>query len=551
VGNVPLRMDRESQGRFRRCPSARYCPDAGTPYGIPVHTADWLVFAAYIAFLGVGGWVVGRKAKDAREYFVGDQGMPAWAVALSVLASALSVASFLGLPEQAYGGNLTFLASNIGTVLAVLFVAWIFVPAFYRERVVTVYDLLNTAFGPRARAGASATFLLGRALASGARLFMAALPAGMIVAGAGMSGTNDHAILIAIALLAALAVVYTLAGGITSIIWTDVAQFAVMIAAVVGAIAVLLMRIPIGGAGIVQALTADKPDVFTVIDTSTDPARVNTLWTSLSGFLLFSLAVYGTDQDLSQRMLTCRNAVAGGASALMAIALNLPVTLLFLTLGLLLRVYYHLPAVMGAAAPAQTPGPGQQAFLVFIMSDLPAGLGGLLLAGLVAVGFTSLLSALNAMAATALNDWYRPLLPGKTDAHYLAAGRWAVAGAGVVLAVVAMGCVYWQRAVGDGLINFALGVMVVPYAGLLGVFLTALLTRRGNEVSAIAALATGMVVTLAMQPWAWPTLTAAWAAMVPMHPLPVKALAYPWLMVVGTGAAFAVCCAGRRRVRAV
>ncbi len=514
-----------------------------------MHTADWVVFAAYLAFLAAGGWMVGKRARDARDYFVGDQGMPAWAVALSVLASALSVASFLGLPEQAYRGDLTFVVTNLGTIAAVVVVALVFVPAFYRERVVTVYDLLNTAFGPRARAGASATFLMGRALASGARLYMAALPAGMIAGGAfgGQAGDSEAGILVAIALLAALAVVYTLAGGITSIIWTDVAQFAVMIAAVVGAIAVLLARIPLDGAGIVHALTTDKPDVFTVVDTSRDLAKPYTLTTSLTGFLLFNLAVYGTDQDLSQRMLTCRNAVAGGASAFLAIALNLPVTALFLGLGLLLRVYYHIPSAMGAAAPAHLPAPGQQAFLAFILGDLPMGLGGLLLAGLVAVGFTSLLSALNAMAATALNDWYRPLRPGRSEAHYLSAGRWGVVAAGMVLALVASVCLVLHRASPNTpLIDFALAVMVVPYAGLLGVFLCALLTRRGSQASALAALATGMAVTLAMQSWAWPQVTAGWARIIPAHPLPAAALAYPWLMVAGTAAAFAVCCLGRR-----
>ncbi len=503
--------------------------------------ADWIVLGAYFLVLAAGGLLVSRRVTDSRAYFVGHQDMPSWAVAISVLASALSVATYLGAPESAFKGNLTYLLSNLGTLLAVVVVATWFVPAFYRQRVVTVYELVGNAFGPAAKMAASWTFLLGRTLASGARLFMAAIPAGLILLGP--SGADSlEPLIIGVAILTVVGILYTLMGGITSIIWTDVVQFSVMIVAVGAATILLYSRIPLDAAGIIQALSTanvGNTSKLQLVDWSFDPSTVNTVFTAVSGYLLLNLAVYGTDQDLAQRMLTCRNALSGGRSALMAIALNIPVTLLFMVLGLLLFVFYRMPGVMGAAAPAYDVPSSERIFTTFIVHEMPPGMSGLMMAGLFAIAFTSLLSAINAMASAFINDCYRQVRTGETDQHYLAASRWAVVGCGVLLGLVAVGCIFWQRASGQGLIDFALSVMTIPYSGLLGIFLAALFTRRGGQTSALAALSTGILVTSSLQPMIY----NHWA---PLLSLPVK-LAWPWHMVVGTTCAFAVCCLGPRR----
>ena len=496
---------------------------------------DWAVLTVYLIILIGTSLLVARRPKDSRDYFVGHGHMPSWAVALSVLASAMSVATVLGAPQQAFAGNLTYLSANIGTILAVLIVAMWFIPAFYRQQVVTVYELVGNRFGPGAKQAASWTFLLGRMLASGARLFMAAIPVAMMLGGDG----HDVGLLgIGILGLAAVSVTCTLAGGIASIIWTDVVQFLVLIVAVIAVLILLWLRIPADAGQVAEVLaTAGVNGVskLTVLDYSTDLTRPYTLLTAVTGVMLLNLAVYGTDQDLAQRMLTCRNAVAGGRSALLAIVLNLPMVLLFMIIGLLLFVFYGQPQLMGAAMPVYQPASSEGAFLVFIMRELPPGMAGLMLAGIFAISLTSTLSAVNAMAATFINDSYRHWRPACTDAHYLRVGRLAVVASGAALALVAAACVFWQQANGQALIDFALGVMVLPYSGLLGVFLCALFTRRGNGVSAIAALIIGFMSALAMQPWAWHW----WAATLP--------LAWPWHMVVGTGLSFFTCCLGRRR----
>jgi len=199
--------------------------------------------------------------------------------------------------------------------------------------------------------------------------------------------------------------------------------------------------------------------------------------------------------------------------------------------------FYRLQDVMGAAAPGYVLVDQRQVVLPLILRERPPGMAGVWLAGVLAPGLSSLNSALNAMGSSFVNDWYRTAVPGRDERHYLRAGRWAVTGWGIVLGGFAMGCVHWQQAAGQSLIDFALGVMAFAYSGLVAVFLTALLTRRGNGTSAVLALAVGFVVVLLLQPWAWVHWTpAGWRA---------TQIAFPWQIVIATSLAMAVCCSGK------
>ncbi len=278
-----------------------------------------------------------------------------------------------------------------------------------------------------------------------------------------------------------------------------------------------------------------------------DPSATYTLLTALTGMLLLNIGAYGTDHDLAQRMLTCRSAAKGSSSVVLAILIGLPVTFLFLAIGLLLYIFYSRPELMGVAAPAYGIEDTRQVFLSFILHEMPPGMAGLMMAGLFAAGLSSLNSALNAMSSSLVNDWYRSLVPGHDERHYLRAGRCAVVGWGVVLGGFAITCIYWQQLAGGSLIDFALGVMAFAYSGLVAVFLTLLFTRRGNGTSAVLALATGFLAVLLLQPWAMAIWTR-WALWLPYGWGAVR-IAFPWQIVIATSIAMAVCCAGRHAVR--
>lgn len=513
---------------------------------------DWVVLALYFALLiGTGMWV-SRRVSSARDYFLGGRAMPAWAVAISVLATSLSAATFIGGPQQAYESDLTYLSATLGTIIAAIIVATVFIPAFYRHNVSTVYELLETRYGGGARRAASAMFMIGRVLASGARVYIAAHALAFIIWG----DVSPGHLLIGVAALSAAGILYTIAGGIESVIWADVVQTVVFVGAIVTAMAVLLMRIPAPLEEIVNGLGSagtDGTSKLALVRTTLDPAAPFTLWTAITGFALFNIAALGTDQDLVQRMLTCRSPMRAGWSVISSQLIAIPVVLVFMLLGLLLFVFHKRPDLMRVETLPEAPE-GKQVFLRFITTEMPPGISGLMIAGLFAIGLTSLNSALNAMSSTFVSDFYRRWRPSASERTYLLAARMGVVAWGVVLGLFAALCVWWQSASkGEStLLEFALGVMVYAYTGLLAVFLCALFTRRGSTASVLAALATGFLLTLLLEPAAfrWWTGHFAWSSATPEVTgdwrLGELRLAFPWRMVIATGGALLVCLLGSR-----
>lgn len=510
---------------------------------------DWGVLIVYFVVVltlgNVTAWIgsrFGRRRLDTRDYFKASGMMPVWAVALSVLSTAQSAATFIGGPEQSYRGNLTYLSSNIGMVLAAVIIARWLIPVYYARNVTTPYELLESRFGGSARVATSCVYLIGRVFASGARVFIGALPMSLVVFG----DTEAGHMVISIAIVSFIGTVYALAGGIRSVIWTDVLQVSVYMGSAIVAIGLLLWRIDAPLSSMLDAL-AQTPapggtNKLTLLNTGLSPGgpgtlpRYNfgleyTLLTSLTGFVLLGLAAFGLDQDLVQRMLTCRSAKKGAWSVISGTLAGIPAVCVFMFLGLLLFVYYEMPELSG-----ETHEPGQrQKFLQFILEGVPSGIAGLMMAGLFAAGMAPLTS----MSSAFVNDLYRPARPGRSDRHYLLIGRLGVAAFGVVLGLFAAGCIYWYNAQKQTLIDFALSVMAFAYAGLLGVFFTAVLTRRGNAASAIASLVVGFVAVALMEPaiWKW------WTAAAGLRSWERAIIAFPWRLTIGAAVAFLVAAA--------
>lgn len=493
-------------------------------------TLDWLILGAYFVLILITGKLFARKQSSTKDYFLAGGGIPAWAAAISLLASALSAATFIGGPQQAYKGDLTYLSANIGSILAVVVVAYFFVPVLFHKRVMTVYGLLEERFGTPARMAAGGAFLIGRVFASGARLYIAALPTSLLIFGDVATG---H-LLVAISVMTLIGIGYTLVGGVRSVIWTDVIQTFIFTGAALAALIVLLSKIPLPVSGIIDALQhpgeglASKLTILKLGFDGFDPKQSYTLLTALFGFTLLNIGAYGTDQDLTQRMLTCKNSIEGGKSAIGGILIGLPVTALFMIVGLLLFIFYQRPDLMGALTPAYQPEGSRQIFLTFILNEMPSGMSGLMMAGLLATAIATTVSALNAMSSTFVSDFYMKLRPLRSETEYVKMGMWGVAGSGIALGLFAIGSVFWQAArPGTTLIDFALSVMVFAYSGLVAVYLTTLFTKRGSTVSVIAGLLTGFTAVIVMQSFFG------------------AQIAFPWQMSIATLLAFAVCQIGK------
>ncbi|MFI4897385.1 MAG: sodium/solute symporter [Phycisphaerales bacterium JB059] len=517
---------------------------------------DWSVLGLYaLALLGTGIWLSRGEQKDTDDYFLGGRRMPAWAVAISVVATSMSAASFVGAPQQGYASDLTYLSTNIGMILAAVVIAVLFVPAFYRAGVQSIYALLETRLGAGSGMGASAMFLLGRIFASGARVFIGAIPLSLVLFGD--DGLDPWAMSLSIGALTLVGVVYTLAGGVASVIWSDVIQFIILIGAALGAVWMIGAQISAPTGEVLAALRSGMEDgasKLTLLDTSTDPHAPFTLLAAVFGFTLMGIGSYGTDQDLAQRLLTCKNARGGARSIVGGILLGVPSVTLFLVLGLLLWLYYQRPELMGDHGHAP-PDDSRKVFLVFIMEQMPAGLRGLMMAGLFAAGLSSLNSAINAMSSAMVSDFYRHFVPGREPRHYVRVGRIGVVAFGLLLGLFACACVliYGEHAESGGtLLTFALTVMTFAYAGLIGVFGVALLTRRGNTLSVIAALVVGFVLIALMQPLVWGAVIDldAQRTRAPDGPLLwVLDLAFVWKLTIASAVSFGVCALGARPVQ--
>lgn len=501
---------------------------------------DYLVLVGYFAALALVAWRARRPNANAEDYFLGGHGIPWWAAACSFVATALSAATFVGVPNAGYGGDLSYLSANIAALIAIAVVAFLFLPAFFARGVGTVYGLLGQRFGPGAAQAASIAFLIGRIFASGARLFIAGLALAYLVT---LDATSEGAVAVAVVVLVICGLAYAYVGGLRAVIWTDVLQAGIFVVAALSVIWVLLDRIEAPLGEVVAALGdpgGDAPSKLTVFKLGLQPAgegegvlaaffhprNVFSLPSLILGMALINLGAYGTDQDMAQRLLACRDARAGARSAMSAVVMAIPITFLFLAVGSLLWVFYQRPDLVGGGAVLMEPEATERLqFPAFIAHHLPAGLRGLLTAGLLAAAVSGLTSELNAMGSTFTGDCYRTWVRGRDEAHYLRVGRLAVIGSAAALALFAVGCLWWQQAdSGSNLLDFALGVMGFAYSGLVGVFLAALLTRRGTSLTAIAGMAAGSACYAATK-----------FSVVNDH------VAFTWQMVVATALAFIIC----------
>lgn len=506
---------------------------------LPLTLADWAVILAYLLVLAAGGWMfMPRRTASAHDYFLAGGTVPAWLAAVSVLSATQSAATFLGAPDYGYSGDYSYLATTIGALLGAVFVARVLIPRFYAARVTTAYELLTIRFDARATRWAGAMFLLGRVLAGGARIYLAAIAISMVLT----ATVNAGGIVVAAAVLVAASFLFTFVGGLKSVLWNDLVQFVIFLGSAIAMLVLLRLSIPASTAAIVDGL-AHAPggvDKLRLFDPSTDLSRPFSLLASVTGITLLFIASSGLDQDTTQRLLACRDARTGARGLYASVLGTVPVVAIFITIGLLLHVFYDRPELMGGATPPRAADFGGErisVFMHYILTQVPPGLRGLVTVGIMAAAVATTNSALNAMSSVLIQDFYRPWRErrgGAAERHYVQAGRAGMAAIGVAMLAMAVLSYYWQHGAKLGLLEFALAVMVFAYAGLLGVYFTAVFTRRGTTGSVIAALLAGFATVLLLQP--------AVAGAIGLPAL-LAHLAFPFQLCVGTAVAFLVAAA--------
>lgn len=472
-----------------------------------LNAADILVVGTYfVVIAGIGLWF-GRGERDTRDFFLGGR-RESWIIAgLSVIATELSALTFVTVPADAYRTDCSYLQLYFGAVLGRLVIVFLLLPAFYGGSVTTVYEYLGQRFGPWSRTVAATFFLLSQMIGSGIRLMAASLAIAVVFE------WNLTAVVFA---ASGVVIVYTTFGGIKAIMWTDAFQTLIFLAGGSAMLAYLFVNTP--GNAVENLTTAWEAGKLRVFHFSVNLNDDKSFWVLLVHATFLNITAFGTDQNLTQRMLTCRNLRDGKKTLLLNLAAALPITCLFLGIGVMMYVYC---LAFPEQAPPTKEGTTDHAF-AYLIRHLPLGWGlkGLLLAGVFATAMSTLDSSMSAMSTTVVVDFYRPFLRrGASEAHYLLAARLLVVFFGVALAGVAL-----LFAGQDQLLWEAFRWAGLIFGPMLGVFLLAVLTKtRGHDRLNVATMLTGLAGLILLR-----------YVQDPEHPW----IAWPWWVVVGAAWTF-------------
>lgn len=458
---------------------------------------DYAVVGIYLlAITAFGSWFA-RFQRTTRDYFLTDRSVPWWAVCFTVVATETSTLTFIGIPATAYAGNMTFLQLAAGYVIGRIVVSAIFIPAYFRGELFTSYELLNRRFGPRVKTISAVIFLLTRSLADGIRLFTTALVIAVV---------TQLPVSAVVVVLGAAMIVYTMRGGVSAVIWTDVVQMFVY-AAGAGIIALALLQAVDGGWDTVARIGRETGR-FTAIDLSLDPTRAYTLWAGVLGGMMLTLSTHGTDQFLVQRLLSARSAREASAGLVLSGFIVFAQFILFLLIGVMLFAYYQqtpLPQPLGRT---------DEVLPLFVVSVLPPGIAGFIVAAIVAAALSP---SLNAMAATTLTDFYLPYVnPQADEATRMRISKQATVAWGVVQLGVALLAQFMARSVLDA----GLSVLSLGAGPVLGAFLIGTLSSAMREREVFIGMLAGLV-----------TMAIVWSA---------TPIAFTWYVLIGAAVTIAV-----------
>jgi SSS family transporter len=460
-----------------------------------------IIFSYLIGIVLFGAWF-GRKQKTTSDYFLGDRAVPWWAVAFSIVATETSTITFISVPGIAFarGGNFQFLQLVFGYLLGRVVISLLFIPSYFRGELLTVYQLLDQRFGGKIKMVAASLFVVMRNIADGIRLLLTAIVLAAVYAAFQPAANSETIIVGSIILIGLAMIIFTYFGGMEAVIWVEVVQLGIYIAGAIAAAIVLVTSIN-GGLATASSL-ATQFGKYSLFDFTLDYTRTYTFWSGLIGGCFLTMSTHGTDQYLVQRYL-CTDRPRKAIVALMTSgAIVLAQFIGFLFIGVLLFAFYHPFTDPGYATAASTAFPftgGDRVFPDFITKYMPTGLSGLVVAAIFAAAMSS---SLNAIAATAVNDLYKPFRPARDDKHYLKVSHVLTLVWGIVQIAVA----WWFRKQPGSALNNALSIASLINGPILGVFLVGTLLRRVSQPPALI----GMVVSMGSMLYVFLATKIAW-----------------------------------------
>jgi solute:Na+ symporter, SSS family len=467
---------------------------------------DYAVLTASLLVLLAIGTRFAREQRDTVDFFLARRRVPWWAACLSFLATEVSAVTIISVPATAYSENWEYAQFFVGSSLAKLAVAFLFIPAFYRHNVTTIYELLRHRFGQWSQVTASVFFFVTRLAGSGVRLTVTAVAVAHLL---------GWALVPTIAIFVIVSIAYIATGGVKAVVWTNVLQAVMFLGAGAVTLGYLVSQIDGGTGAILDVAGAagrlnvvnwgpapDAPDFWRRI--LSDP---NIVWVALLNGFVGSMAAFGTDHDLMQRLLTVETRRASQRTLALTPLGTLLVLGIYLGLGAALYTFY-------TQHPAPTLARTDEILPHFVREVMPGALRGLMLSAIV---LASIDSPLGSLSASFVTDVYRPLLvPDRSERHYLMVSRVAVLAFGMLLGLLAWGF----SLVAGQMLWVVFKIAGVTFGSLLGVFLLALLTtRRVADGANVAAMIVMALVNLAL---------------LVLSEMKILIFAWSWLVILGT-----------------
>jgi len=458
---------------------------------------DFAIIALYLAGITLFGLRFRKKQRTLRDYFLAGRDIPWWAIALSIVAAETSTVTIISIPGLAYDTNFTFLQVVMGYVVGRVVISFLLLPHYFRGDLYTAYELIERRFGRGLRSLTAGLFLLTRAAAEGVRVYAVSIVVSIALR------TGEVA---SIAIITALTLIYTFEGGLAAVIWTDVVQTAIYVGGTLVGLVTIVQLVPGGWSAIHAAASgAGKLQVFDFRGSIWIPY---TFWAGLIGGTVLTTASHGTDQLIVQRLLAARGQKQSATALISSGVAVLFQFALFLTVGIMLWAYYRVPSAVF--------GKPDWIYPTFIVTRMPHGISGLLIAAILAAAMSNLSAALNSLSSTAIMDFYARLRPQTDEKTRMRLSRLAT----VLWALVLFGLAVIALNKVGRVVEVGMQIASVAYGALLGVFLLGVLTRRANQRGAMVGMLFGFGVEL----YVWLRTPVPWT----------------WWVLIGTAVTFAV-----------
>ncbi len=438
------------------------------------HIIDYIVLIVYLlAMIGLGIYFSLREDSTDR-FFLGNRSMPWWAVGISVFATQLSAITYISLPGRAFETDWSWFLYNMGIPIVGLLIIFVFLPIYRKREITSVYEYLETRFGPETRAYGALAYILMQIGRVAIVMFLPALA---------LSEVTGLPVAWMILLMGVLATIYTVLGGIEVVVWTDVIQTFILVGGAIAALFIIVWGVD-GGVSSVVAIGAEH-EKFRMFHFDPSESQ-DLLWFLIIGGLFTNFVPYASDQTVVQRYFTTKSDKEARNCLLLSTWMVIPATFLFFCVGSALFAFYTVH-------PERLPDAVEwdRVFPHFIVKEMPVGLSGLVIAAIFAGSMSSLDSSLNSISTVCITDFYRRFMnPDGDDRRRLALARWITVIMGIIGTLLAI--VVANNLLGNpdqqGAWDLFIAIQGLLGGSLAGIFCAGVFSKKANQIGVVSAL---------------------------------------------------------------